>query len=48
LPASAKPVALYAGLERPTYTPTDLISLSARLAPMMFIALLTFALVMAR
>lgn len=48
LPVSAKPVALYAGLERPTYTPADLMSLSARLAPMMFVALFAFALIMAR
>jgi di/tricarboxylate transporter len=39
LPASAKPVALYAGLDRPTYAPSDLATLALRLAPMMVVAL---------
>lgn len=39
LPASAKPVALYAGLDRPTYTSADLGALALRLAPMMALAL---------
>jgi solute carrier family 13 (sodium-dependent dicarboxylate transporter), member 2/3/5 len=45
LSASAKPVALFAQLEQPTYKPQDLTRLSLALAPMMFGALLLFAFV---
>jgi solute carrier family 13 (sodium-dependent dicarboxylate transporter), member 2/3/5 len=43
LATSAKPVALYANLERETYAPTDLLRLSLALAPMMAAALFVFA-----
>jgi solute carrier family 13 (sodium-dependent dicarboxylate transporter), member 2/3/5 len=43
LSASAKPVALYANLERETYTPADLLRLSLALAPMMAMTLFMFA-----
>jgi solute carrier family 13 (sodium-dependent dicarboxylate transporter), member 2/3/5 len=43
LSASAKPVALYANLERETYAPSDLLRLSLALAPMMAVALFAFA-----
>lgn len=45
LPASAKPVALFAGLSgTPTYTPRDLLRLSAVLAPLTAALVLFFAL----
>jgi di/tricarboxylate transporter len=44
LPASAKPVALFAMTERPTYTSGDLVRLSAALLPPMFALLMLFAL----
>jgi anion transporter len=44
LPASAKPVALFAGLPgTPTYTPRDLLRLSAVLAPLTALLVLLFA-----
>jgi di/tricarboxylate transporter len=45
LAASAKPVALFAQTERPTYTSGDLMRLSMALLPMMFALLVLFALV---
>jgi di/tricarboxylate transporter len=45
LPASAKPVALYADLERETYSGADLLKLSLWLAPVMAAALVLFAFV---
>ena len=45
LAASAKPVALFAHAERPTYTPGDLMRLSMALLPMMFALLMLFALI---
>jgi di/tricarboxylate transporter len=45
LPASAKPVALYARLERETYSGADLLRLSLVLAPVMAVSLALFALV---
>ncbi|MBQ1160025.1 anion permease [Streptomyces sp. A73] len=45
LPASAKPVALFADLpETPTYTPRDLLRLSAVLAPLTALLVVVFAL----
>jgi sodium-dependent dicarboxylate transporter 2/3/5 len=44
LAASAKPVALFAHTERPTYAPGDLLRLSAVLLPMLFALLMLFAL----
>ncbi|MFB8412173.1 SLC13 family permease [Streptomyces albidoflavus] len=45
LPASAKPVTLFAGIpDTPTYTPRDLLRLSALLAPLTALLVLTFAL----
>jgi anion transporter len=44
LAASAKPVALFAMTERPTYTSGDLLRLSVALLPMMFALLMLFAL----
>jgi anion transporter len=44
LAASAKPVALYANLDRETYAPADLLRLSLALAPVMALALFIFAL----
>jgi anion transporter len=43
LPASAKPVAMYADLERETYSGPDLLKLSLALAPIMAAALALFA-----
>ena len=43
LPVSAKPVALFAGLDRPTYQPRDLVLLSAVLLPLIFALLMGFA-----
>jgi anion transporter len=45
LPASAKPVALYADLERETYSGVDLLRLSLTLAPLMAGTLAVFAFV---
>lgn len=45
LTASAKPVAVFAKAERPTYTPADLLRLSSVLLPMMLALLVLFALV---
>ncbi len=45
LPVSAKPVALYAGLDRPTYSGRDLARLSLALLPVNFLLLMVFALV---
>ncbi|MGL5114417.1 MAG: SLC13 family permease [Beijerinckiaceae bacterium] len=45
LPASAKPVALFATAEVETYTPADLLKLSLWLAPVMFAGLMLMALV---
>lgn len=42
LAASAKPVALYAGLERETYAGSDLLKLSLALAPLMAMTLAVF------
>jgi hypothetical protein len=42
--ASAKPVALFAMTERPTYTSGDLLRLSAALLPIQFALLMLFAL----
>jgi sodium-dependent dicarboxylate transporter 2/3/5 len=42
LPASAKPVALFARTARPTYTTDDLLSLSRTLLPMLFVLLVIF------
>jgi solute carrier family 13 (sodium-dependent dicarboxylate transporter), member 2/3/5 len=44
LTASAKPVALFAQTERPTYTAGDLLRLSAALLPILFALLMLFAL----
>ncbi|ESP97340.1 Integral membrane transporter [Streptomyces sp. GBA 94-10 4N24] len=45
LPASAKPVTLFAGIpDTPTYTPRDLLRLSALLAPLTALSVLAFAL----
>ncbi|MFD6043078.1 SLC13 family permease [Streptomyces koyangensis] len=45
LPASAKPVTLFAGIpDTPTYTPRDLLRLSALLAPLTALLVLAFAL----
>ncbi|WP_037844333.1 SLC13 family permease [Streptomyces sp. NRRL F-6628] len=45
LPASAKPVTLFAGIpDTPTYTPRDLLRLSAVLAPLTALLVLAFAL----
>lgn len=44
LAASAKPVALFAHTERPTYTSGDLVRLSAALLPILFALLMLFAL----
>lgn len=43
LPVSAKPVALFAGLDAPTYTAADLLRLSAALLPLHLALLLAFA-----
>ena len=40
---SPKPVALFAGLDRPTYRPRDLVLLSAVLLPLIFALLMGFA-----
>jgi anion transporter len=44
LPASAKPVVIFACTEQPTYTTGDLLRLSAVLLPPMFLLLMLFAL----
>jgi di/tricarboxylate transporter len=44
LAASAKPVALFAHAERPTYTSSDMLRLSAALLPVLFALLMLFAL----
>ena len=44
LPVSAKPLALFALTEQPTYTAADLLRLSAALLPIMFLLLMVFAL----
>jgi len=44
LPMSAKTVALYAALKRPTYSPKDLLFLSSALLPIHLILLVVFAL----
>lgn len=44
LPASAKPVALYAGLEQGTFSPDDLLRLSRWLMPFHLLLLLVFSL----
>jgi solute carrier family 13 (sodium-dependent dicarboxylate transporter), member 2/3/5 len=44
LPVSAKPVALFALTDQPTYTAGDLLRLSVALLPIMFLLLMMFAL----
>ena len=44
LPISAKPVAMFNQLDRPTYQPQDLLRLSSVLLPLHFVLLIIFAL----
>jgi anion transporter len=48
LPVSAKPVAIFAAAERPTYSTGDLVRLSAALLPLLFALLMLFGLVVWR
>lgn len=46
--ASAKPVAIFASLDTPTYEPKNLVHLSAALLPVMFVGLVIYSLLMWR